>query len=174
RSLVVPITGAKDGRGLSFKAANWPCEFGVEPIETTEMRFDQMPGEKRNDHPENRQCGARMRAAVAGCRGPWTRRRPTDRATSRAQRGDEQVLPMPHRRDVSRPATGSTRMGSRNLSHDRTRRVVDARRDQLNGRLPRQRIRAELQAGKCPIEIIAARRSRRLRGSKGANNARAG
>src|SRR5262249_22641792 len=92
---------------------------------------------------------------VARCRGLWAGRRSAERATSRTQRGDEQVLPVPYRCDVSRPAAGSPRMGGRDLSHDRTRRVVDARRDQADGRLPRQRFRAGFQAGERPIEIIA-------------------
>src|SRR5262249_22252565 len=92
---------------------------------------------------------------VARCRGLWAGRRSAERATSRTQRGDEQVLPVPYRCDVSRPAAGSPRMGGRDLSHDRTRRGVGARRDQADGRLPRQRFRAGFQAGERPIEIIA-------------------
>src|SRR5215471_12704830 len=134
------ITGAKDGHALRFKGAYRPCESGAEPIECDSAKkglakkaWPKRLGEKRNDHPARRQCRARMRAAAAGCCGPWARRHTTGCATSRAQRGDEQVLPMPHRCDVSRSATGSTRMGGRDLSHDRTRRVVDARRDQFDG-----------------------------------------
>src|SRR6266446_2753884 len=88
-----------------------PCESGVEPIETIECGSTKRPGEKRNDDPARCQCRACIRAAVVGCCGPWARRHPTGCATSRAQRGDEQVLPMPHRCDVSRSATGSTRIG---------------------------------------------------------------
>src|SRR5262249_56523859 len=96
------ITGAKDGHALRFKEAYRPCASGVEPIETIECDSAKKVGEKRNDHPARRQCRARMRAAAAGCCGPWARRHTTGGATSRAQRGDEQVLPMPHRCDVSR------------------------------------------------------------------------
>src|SRR5262249_33128283 len=112
-------------------------------LNNTNAARPKKPGEKRNDRLAKCRCRARMRAAVAHRCGLWARRRPAERATSRTQRSDEQLLPVPHRCDVSRPTAGSPRMGGRDLSHDRTRRVVDARRDQADGRLPRQRFRAE-------------------------------
>src|SRR5262249_61524216 len=108
------------------------------------------PGEKRNDHLAKCRCRARMRAAVARCRGLWAGRRSAERATSRTQRGDEQVLPVPYRCDVSRPAAGSPRMGGRDLSHDRTRRGGGARKDQADGRITRPRFLGQVQTGPPP------------------------
>src|SRR6266536_3168252 len=140
-----------------FKAVYWPTRIRRRTdLNNTNAVRPKKPGEKRNDHLAKCRCRARLRAVVARCRGPWARRRSAERATSRTQRGDEQVLPVPYRCDVSRPAAGSPRMGGRDLSYDRTRRVVDARRDQADGRLSRQRFRAGFQAGERPIEIIAA------------------
>src|SRR5262249_35350418 len=155
RSCGAPLTGAKGGH-LRFKARYWPTRIRRRTLKQYERGSTKKPGEKRNDQLAKCRCRARLRAVVARGRGPWAGRRSAARATSRTQRGDEQVLPVPYRCDVSRPAAGSPRMGGRDLSHDRTRRVVDARGDPADGRLPRQRFRAGFQAGERPIEIIAA------------------
>src|SRR5262249_30993256 len=80
---------------------------------------------RRNDALAKCRHGFPRRTVAAGA-GPCPRRRAAaGRATSWPQRGDEQVLPVPYRRDVPRPASGSPRLGGRDPSHDRTRRAVD-------------------------------------------------
>src|SRR5262249_60862435 len=120
-----------------------PAENGLKQYERGSTK---KPGEKRNDQLAKCRCRARLRAVVARGRGPWAGRRSAERAISRPQRGDEQVLPVPYRCDVSRPAAGSPRMGSRDLSHDRTRRGGGGRKDPAGWTVPRRRGPAGLQA----------------------------
>src|SRR6266481_1315653 len=67
-------------------------------------------------------------------------------AATRPRGGAEQVLPVPYRCDVPRPAPGPPGLGVDDLPHDRPRRAVDAGGNQVDGRLSRRGVRRSRQA----------------------------